>query len=109
MAGMKITLDAAMRTRDISQPTPAEEAAAERADAALPSHPTASPHPRPPAPTPAPPTPAPTTPTPAARAGEAISPDDAGPNIPQPARPREPPRAARRRMRHRARESGGGR
>jgi hypothetical protein len=36
MAGMKISLDAAMRARDISQPTPAQETAAERADEAQP-------------------------------------------------------------------------
>jgi hypothetical protein len=35
MAGMKISLDSAMRARDVSQPQAADEAAAERAETAL--------------------------------------------------------------------------
>src|SRR5262245_45318779 len=35
MAGMKISLDSAMRARDVSQPRAADEAAAERTEAAI--------------------------------------------------------------------------
>jgi hypothetical protein len=35
MAGMKISLDSAMRARDVSQPRAADEAAAERTEAAV--------------------------------------------------------------------------
>jgi hypothetical protein len=35
MAGMKISLDSAMRARDVSQPRAADEAGAERAEAAI--------------------------------------------------------------------------
>jgi hypothetical protein len=35
MAGMKISLDSAMRARDVSQPRTADEAAAERTEAAI--------------------------------------------------------------------------
>jgi hypothetical protein len=47
MAGMKISLDAAMRARDISQPTRAQETAAERADEAQPRTTPAPARPRP--------------------------------------------------------------
>ncbi|HEY2076472.1 MAG TPA: hypothetical protein VGH53_09050 [Streptosporangiaceae bacterium] len=35
MAGMKISLDSAMRARDVSQPRTADEAAAERTEASI--------------------------------------------------------------------------
>lgn len=104
MAGMKITLDAAMRTRDISQPSPAQEAAAERAEAAQArsARTTARPPRKPQVLSALQPAPAAT----AARADKVIGPDDAGPDTPRrQARVREPLRSGRRRMRRRPRNS----
>lgn len=123
MAGMKISLDAAMRARDISQPTPAQETAAELADEAQPRPtlaparhiPRLAPSPLPseqvpsrtaavpaaPSPSPAP-APAP-APTPAARASEATGPSGAQLPSPQQARADVPHPPRRRRMRRRPR------
>jgi hypothetical protein len=109
MAGMKVTLDAALRARDVSRPTPGQEAQAERelperlagrrpgptppeTPGSQPVDGTAS-KPRPPRPTRPPGTPAGRADTPAAATVEQPS-----------GRPRpHPPRARRRsRLQHRA-------